>query len=191
MNEATGSLRLRIADGSHDAVGTPLFLQLLNSETHERHSYLAWIGGETEATVPAGTYTARLTLPTGQTLTDSVDVHNGQTRTHSFELNDPAGTGLRTRFDIFAPHLGAMARTTPPEDTWVRLWRRVIGRGWTPDELDGDAVCDGDNALRLRLPRFGAHRSVLQVGGSAVPWTCLVLPPGDSAEVLVWIEPDT
>jgi hypothetical protein len=117
--------------------------------------------------VPAGIYLVRVSLPSGELLSGTVEVAADA---------DATVTVTATR--------AAAARATkgsgePPVHVWVRLWRGVVPAGW-PAEARNVPTRDGRRTVRLET---GPGLHALQLGGRDVAWRVVCLPPADSCRV--------
>jgi Bacterial RNA polymerase, alpha chain C terminal domain len=137
---------------------------------------------------PPGPHEVRLTLPSGEVLTQGF-VHG-------------EGALSPVVFDLFAisPHehlqRAALVQSIPETSTgdlrtpalvssWVRLWERRDSR-WSavPPPLDARECHWYPDSVRYRL-QLGHRQYALQVGGPGVPWVLICLPAAGSIDVVV------
>jgi hypothetical protein len=188
MQEPTGpemsTLRFVIQSSSGSLLGMPVVADVFDEKPHRIATTTVAIGAEHSLEVPSGHYGVRITLPSGDALTQSVATTDQLPREQQAM---PSRIGLEDLSPYEYLQTAAMlsdlvedadSDLDSPEfvSSWARLWQRDSFGAWTvmPWVAAGEWNREGVN-YRLATP---PAMSFLQLGGPQIPWQLVAIPPG-------------
>jgi hypothetical protein len=154
----------------------------------------ALIGGKTELDLPTGTYLTRARLPSGATIRRTSTVEDGALTEVDIDVHALTGHESLERSALLGPLVRDAA--TPGlvgggyTRTWVRRWHRPRGQPWSPVDFDGQIAHEDAHTILYRFPLDTAAH-LIQVGGDAVRWRFVALPPNDTVHVAITPGSDT
>jgi hypothetical protein len=182
------TLQFVIQSSSGSLFGMPVVADVFDEKPHRVATATVPIGTVHSLEVPSGHYGVRITLPSGDALTESVPTTD---QLPPEERNQPSRIGL----EDLSPHeylqtaamLSDLVKDADLDldspafvSSWARLWQRDPFGAWTIRSWEGAGEWNREG-VNYQVTTTPPAMSFFQLGGPQVPWQLVAIPPGTAS----------